>query len=436
MKKSVWKLLCCIIVFLFCFMLLEGRLVVKATETSSVDTMKVEIFGSYNQASAKDIFQMVNDFRTGEDAWYWDENNTQKIENLNLTPLVYDYDLQAIAEQRAAEIALSYSHTRPNGEDCFSAYSSSGQTYWKMAENIAAGQIYAKDVMEDWKEELDKYEGQGHRRNMLDSEVNAIGIASFTVDNKVFWVQEFARVENPNTTPSGNEENDDDTRYVLVEVDISDNSGTVLSNLRMSPSVMGLAPGNERRIPNVLADIVMEDSYLKEKRNVYIQDCQWESSNEEIVEIIDGSTGILMIQAPGPMGMAVLSTTVMGKTVSAKVYVTSDGELDMDQMEVIPIDEEYFPDEAFRQYISSYVDASEEGYLDTERIEITTEMMISDECGIISDLTGIEYFTNLNCLELDGHSIKSFDVSQNPTLEEVGFINCAQLKEVDFSTSS
>ena len=121
----------------------------KATETSSVDTMKVEIFGSYNQASAKDIFQMVNDFRTGEDAWYWDENNTQKIENLNLTPLVYDYDLQAIAEQRAAEIALSYSHTRPNGEDCFSAYSSSGQTYWKMAENIAAGQIYAKDVMED-----------------------------------------------------------------------------------------------------------------------------------------------------------------------------------------------------------------------------------------------------------------------------------------------
>ena len=62
---------------------------------------------------------------------------------------------------------------------------------------------------------MDKYEGQGHRRNMLDSEVNAIGIASFTVDNKVFWVQEFARVEIPNTTPSGNEFNKLQSRRLI-----------------------------------------------------------------------------------------------------------------------------------------------------------------------------------------------------------------------------
>lgn len=36
-----------------------------------------------------------------------------------LDPLTYDYELERIAMQRAMEIAIYYSHTRPNGTACF-----------------------------------------------------------------------------------------------------------------------------------------------------------------------------------------------------------------------------------------------------------------------------------------------------------------------------
>ena len=73
---------------------------------------------------------MINDMRTSStDAWYWNEDDTAKVVCSDLQELAYDYDLEKIAMKRAAEIALSYSHTRPNGESCFRIYGEEGISY-------------------------------------------------------------------------------------------------------------------------------------------------------------------------------------------------------------------------------------------------------------------------------------------------------------------
>ena len=135
------------------------------------------------------MLSMINSFRTGSEAWYWDESNSQKIYQNGLSKLEYDYNLEAIAMQRAAEIAVSFSHTRPDGTSCFTAFSGSGNTYY--GENIAMGYTSASSVFEAWQETNEKYSGQGHRRNMLNENFTQIGIGHCYVDGYHYWVQEF-----------------------------------------------------------------------------------------------------------------------------------------------------------------------------------------------------------------------------------------------------
>ncbi|MCI1458590.1 MAG: CAP domain-containing protein, partial [Solobacterium sp.] len=142
----------------------------------------------YHQDKARDMLAFVNDFRTSGNAWYWNAGNTTKTENIVKSSLAFDYGLEEIAMQRAAEIAASFSHTRPNGTPCFSCLSKNGGMSY--GENIAAGLSSVSATFDMWKEESVGYEGQGHRRNML-GDYQAIGIACVDVGGIYFWVQEF-----------------------------------------------------------------------------------------------------------------------------------------------------------------------------------------------------------------------------------------------------
>lgn len=48
----------------------------------------------------------------------------------------------------------------------------------------------AKQVTEDWKETQYKYDGQGHRRNMLSVYFNSVGIACYMYEGVKYWVQD------------------------------------------------------------------------------------------------------------------------------------------------------------------------------------------------------------------------------------------------------
>ena len=164
----------------FFFVVLKNNSLAAGIKTFPV-AMDVE------QTSARSMLSMVNDFRTGDDAWHYNESN-QKVYVTDAEELTYDYNLEQIAIQRAYEVAISFSHTRPNGQRCstctYNGTKASG-------ENIAIGYQSAESVFIGWREDNEDYEGQGHRINMLDSDYKAIGIGHVVYDGTDVWVQEF-----------------------------------------------------------------------------------------------------------------------------------------------------------------------------------------------------------------------------------------------------
>ena len=137
-------------------------------------------------------FNLTNAFRTGNEAYYLNSDNkttTNLVEQLS--ELTLDEELCKAAQIRANEIVKSFSHTRPNGNSCFTVLKDLSISYGTAGENIAAGNQSGEQTFLQWKEDDEDYAGQGHRRNMLGTNYKRIGIA-YTYDanstHRYYWV--------------------------------------------------------------------------------------------------------------------------------------------------------------------------------------------------------------------------------------------------------
>ena len=144
----------------------------------------------------KECFNLVNEFRTGSEAFYWNQDNSTKTSKVGkLAELTLDADLCRAAQVRANEIVKSFSHTRPNGSSCFTVLGDLSISYSAVGENIAAGSSTGSATFNQWKEDGKDYSGQGHRRNML-GDFTKIGIA-YTHDAgstyKYYWTMILTR---------------------------------------------------------------------------------------------------------------------------------------------------------------------------------------------------------------------------------------------------
>ena len=182
-----------------------------------VEAVPVSISVKYGQTEARTILDMINEARTNsEHAWYWNKDDTTKTFCTDLKELEYDYDLERVAMKRAAEIALSYAHERPMGGYAWDIYKQENISYRYAGENIAAGQTTAAKVNFDWREDNEPYGGQGHRRNMLSSDYNCVGIGHVYYNRTHYWVEVFAYRPEINTTKVLA---NDSTEKVSVSVD-------------------------------------------------------------------------------------------------------------------------------------------------------------------------------------------------------------------------
>ena len=182
-SSFVSKIAACLTAILVAGSLLGSHINVRAATTT------VALTGSYGQTEARDMLTLINQFRTGSDAWYWNSSNTNRITVSGLQPLTYDYDLEQIAMMRAIEAAISFDHTRLDGSRCFTA---SYNGIHSSGENIAGNFSADKETaFEQWKEDAEQYDGQGHRRNMLNSNFTAVGIGHVYYNGRHYWVQEF-----------------------------------------------------------------------------------------------------------------------------------------------------------------------------------------------------------------------------------------------------
>ena len=196
MKKTKLRLLL-LLLFLGGIIILPQK--AKAAE-KAFEIIPVNISVKYGQTEARKIFDMINEARTNSEyAWYWNMDDTTKTYCTDLKELKYDYDLERVAMKRAAEIALSYNHERPMGGYAWDTYRQENINCNYVGENIAAGQETASEVNFDWREDDEPYGGQGHRRNMLSSKFNCVGIGHVYYNRTHYWVEEFGCRADINT---------------------------------------------------------------------------------------------------------------------------------------------------------------------------------------------------------------------------------------------
>ena len=198
MKKKIRILL----VLLLCAFMAFASALSACSSVHALETETIEVTGTYKQSDARSMLDLINTFRSDtENNWYYDSNG-EKVYPGALSAYTYDYELEKIAMQRAMEIAVSFSHTRPDGSSCFTADTSGIMS----AENIAWGTRTAENTFVLWQENDQSYSGQGHRRAMLSSDYTAIGIACVQFNGGYFWVQEFGRSSGASETDAVNGE--------------------------------------------------------------------------------------------------------------------------------------------------------------------------------------------------------------------------------------
>ena len=148
-------------------------------------------------ADVKKVFELTNAFRTGNEAFYLNKDNSSTTNLVGqLGTLMLDEDLCKAAQIRANEIVSKFSHTRPNGTSCFTVLKELSISYSAVGENIAAGNKSGERTFLQWKEDNEKYSGQGHRRNMLEKNFTRIGIAYAYDANstyKYYWAMILAK---------------------------------------------------------------------------------------------------------------------------------------------------------------------------------------------------------------------------------------------------
>ena len=95
----------------------------------------------------------------------------------------------------------------------------------------------------------------------------------------------------------------------------------------------------------------------------------------------------------------------------------------------LPINEDNFPDDNFREYIKTYIASGSNVLTVKKRSEVET---IEVEGKNISKLEGIEAFPNLKVLKCGNNSIQNLDLRQNPKLETLK-CNKNQLTQLELS---
>ena len=305
MKKKIFTLF--LAICMICTILPFG-----ASAALSNDTVACTV--TYKQTEARGMLKLVNDFRTGDDAWVWNNNDTKKVKLDDLNELTYDYSLEEIAMQRAVEIALSCSHTRPNNTKCFTLFDNSVKN---KAENIAAGYSSAAEVFAGWQEANANYNGQGHRRNMLDSDYNAVGIACVYYNDCYYWVQEFGYIAKPNTKETN--ANDAST---TVNVEVSEDLISSVKISADSKTPVVVQPGKSIDFPAVTTKILMNEAWPGDDC-IVVPQYRWYSSNITVARVSNGK--IVGVRE----GSATITVSALGTSYNIPVTVSANPFVDV-----------------------------------------------------------------------------------------------------------
>lgn len=138
----------------------------KRTTTPTTRTTAASSDAGFQAAFENEVVRLVNEERAKQ----------------GLSALSVSTELRDTARLRSQEIVRSFSHTRPDGSSCFTAFPDWNGT---KAENIAAGYATPAKVMEGW------MNSEGHRKNILTPGLRYIGVGCYESGGRYYWAQAF-----------------------------------------------------------------------------------------------------------------------------------------------------------------------------------------------------------------------------------------------------
>ncbi len=257
MKKNIIKALLLAIIAAIC--------ILPQKSVSADDTETISVCFHYEQEDARKMLDMINNFRASAGS---DEDD-------NTYPLIYDYELEKVAMQRAAEIAVKFSDNRPDGSSYLTALSDYGFN------TSPRGGFYAESILFGTEDSMQLNEAftlmcdtTVDRVNML-GYYNAVGVGHIrTADKTDFWVQIFSnKTKNDIYTAPINADvyvNMKVPQSIVGSVSVSYSSGSQTVGVGETVTVPYYIPsvkfsGSELTKPVTLAPLVFEsdDGYVK-----------------------------------------------------------------------------------------------------------------------------------------------------------------------------
>lgn len=154
--------------------------------------------GTYYTESADKILKRLNEIRLEAcKEGVVNPNTGQPLTLDDYKPLKWSSDLEAIARLRAAEATVSQSHTRPNGERCFTVTTSNNEKSW--AENLAWNYSGLMAGIEQWYGEKDDWVNKtgkttGHYTSIISPGYNYVAVGAFRLTSGGWYsvAQEFS----------------------------------------------------------------------------------------------------------------------------------------------------------------------------------------------------------------------------------------------------
>lgn len=260
--------------------------------------MQVQLKPQYRYDEARKMLPLINAFRTGGDAWYIGEDNQSKVRVSGLGKLEYDYTLENVAMLRALEIAVYFSHTRPDNSGWGTAFPGG---YKAKGENLVYGYGSVDAAFKALAEEDKPYSGQGHRRNMLRKEFTRVGFGSVKVGNIIYWVQSFGA----GGSGAGQAKKMKDSSVKVSPELLMKSSRSITTEVE----VLSMEVGESVSLPKVAV-------YSNSGAKLLVSAEKWKTANKKIVKISGKkATGV-------KKGETTLEAVISGKKITLPVQVS------------------------------------------------------------------------------------------------------------------
>lgn len=285
------------LIFVLC--LAVSFIVIPAEKLHAADENEISFQVTYMQSDARQMVDMINNYRAANGKY----PESQKA-------LIYDYDLEQVAMQRAAEIVLKFDtdHYRPDGSKYLQAFGEKGF-------NISPrGVMYGENILFGTENTmpLDKAfpkfcEDAGLAENMT-GYYSYVGVAHVKMEDKIdFWVQVYASKGK-------------NTNYVapvdgLKEVTVRISPSMVESlDVTYSSGDHTVKAGETKSVPSYIPKVKIIGSELKDELIL----------SPLVFESVDGN-----VQASGGTmtglkeGTGTITAKLLGRTFSYSVTVTA-----------------------------------------------------------------------------------------------------------------